>query len=317
MFFLEGYGRSLPRIKALEQNISVTLISSHQALIEPKPQMPGLIYIGGAHLKPPEELPEKIQDFLDGARHGAIIFSLGSALEIKNMPIGKLRIFANVFKKLKQRIIMKFEDPLVPALPPNVITMKWLPQADILAHKNVVLFITSGSNLAIQEAVSSQVPVLVIPFFGEQLANGKRAERAGYGLVLRFSDLSAMSLSTKITELITNSGYKERTRLVSEIFLDNIVSPLENAVYWMEYVLEHNGATFLKSSSIEMSWITQGLYDVYLGYIIALVVLIYFVRTMVKILRVHTENIQTKIKSAKSLGALVVPDKPRRSKTSY
>lgn len=212
---------------------------------------------------------------------------------------------------------MKYEDPLVPSLPPNVMTMKWLRQADILAHKNVILLITSGSNLAIQEAVSSNVPLLVIPFFGEQFANAKRVERAGYGQVLRFQDLSAMTLGGKITELITNTGYKERIKAVSKVFLDNIVPPMDEAMYYIDYVLEHNGAMYLKSSSIGMSWIKQGLYDVYLGFTLSAIALVFIVKKFLGLLHKNyaLTNVQARLRA--SQGALAVADKTRRSKTSY
>lgn len=58
---LKNYGRALPSLKSLEQNITVTLVNTHIALSEPKPRMPGLVYIGGAHLKQPEPLPGRIQ----------------------------------------------------------------------------------------------------------------------------------------------------------------------------------------------------------------------------------------------------------------
>lgn len=39
--------------------------------------MPGIVNIGGAHIKSGKPLPENIQKFLDGAKDGAIYFSLG------------------------------------------------------------------------------------------------------------------------------------------------------------------------------------------------------------------------------------------------
>lgn len=105
--------------------------------------MPGVVYVGGAHIKPPNALPQNLQDFIDQAEHGVILFSLGAYLQSSEMPKEKIEIFLNVFSKLKQRVIWKFEDEAIKT-PPNVLVKKWLPQSDILSHENVVLFITHG-----------------------------------------------------------------------------------------------------------------------------------------------------------------------------
>lgn len=58
------------------------------------------------------------------------------------MPKEKLDMFLNTFKKLKQRILWKWEDDNLPGKPNNVMTAKWLPQTDILGsyktNKNIV-----------------------------------------------------------------------------------------------------------------------------------------------------------------------------------
>jgi len=46
---------------------------------------------------------------------------------------------------------------------------KWLPQSDILAHKNVVLFITHGGLFGTQEGLYRGVPMLFIPLYGDQV----------------------------------------------------------------------------------------------------------------------------------------------------
>lgn len=54
---------------------------------------------------------------------------------------------------------------------------KWLPQSDILAHPNGGLFGTF-------ESVDRGIPLLIIPFFGDQSRNGHQVENVGYGRML-------------------------------------------------------------------------------------------------------------------------------------
>jgi glucuronosyltransferase len=48
------------------------------------------------------------------------------------MPEEYRKVFVNVFSRLKQRVIWKWETETMPDLPPNVKLSKWLPQQDIL-----------------------------------------------------------------------------------------------------------------------------------------------------------------------------------------
>lgn len=105
--------------------------------------MPGIVHVGGAHIKPPKPLQSKIQEYIDKSEHGVIFFTLGSFLESSKMPKEKIEILMKTFGKLKQRVIWKFEDESY-EVPSNVLVSKWLPQSDILAHPNVILFITHG-----------------------------------------------------------------------------------------------------------------------------------------------------------------------------
>lgn len=133
----------MPKVEELYRNISLILVNSHRSTSKPRPLMPGIVYVGGAHIKPPKPLPLEIQEFIDNSEHGVILFSLGSTLKSSNLPEARVQLFLKAFSKLKQRVIWKYEDESL-EVPPNVLIKKWLPQSDILAHSNVVLFITHG-----------------------------------------------------------------------------------------------------------------------------------------------------------------------------
>lgn len=60
------------------------------------------------------------------------------------MPKERLNAFIETFRLLKQKVLWKFENETLPNMPSNVMIRKWLPQNDVLAHKNVILFLTHG-----------------------------------------------------------------------------------------------------------------------------------------------------------------------------
>jgi glucuronosyltransferase len=93
-----------------------------------------MIEIGGMQmLDKPDHLSEDVQKWLDEAKDGAIWFSLGSNVKSSELPVDKLNAFINVFSKLKQRILLKWEAGELPRKLENVLTVKWVPsQADVL-----------------------------------------------------------------------------------------------------------------------------------------------------------------------------------------
>lgn len=105
----------------------------------------------------------------DASDTGAIFFSLGSYVKSVDMPRDKLNAFLETFAKLKQKVLWKYEDESIKNLPLNVMIRKWLPQSDILAHKNLILFITHGGVFGKQEGLYHGVPMLMIPFYGDQV----------------------------------------------------------------------------------------------------------------------------------------------------
>lgn len=112
-----------------------------------------VISIGGAHIKPAKPLPTDIKKFIDEAKHGVIYFSLGTIVQSSKLPKEKLAAFFDTFKNLKQRVLWKFEDESLPGIPSNVMVRKWLPQNDILAHPNMVLFISHGGLFGTSESL--------------------------------------------------------------------------------------------------------------------------------------------------------------------
>lgn len=214
------------------------------------------------------------QEFLDGASaEGVIYFSFGSCIRSIDMPEDKLAAFIETFRSLKQKVLWKFENDTMTNLPPNVMIRKWLPQSDILAHKNVKLFLTHGGAFGTQEGIYHGVPMVFIPIYSDQFRNAKRCVDAGYAEMLRFVDVTADNVLQKVRTVLNDSKYAHRTNEISALFRDNPIDPMEEAMYWIEFTARHPGTKVFKSNGANLPWYVHLQLDI----VAALVVAIYLV----------------------------------------
>jgi glucuronosyltransferase len=259
-------GGRLPSVQELERKISLHLVNSHPALSYPRPKMPGMIDIAGIHIQPTKPLPADIQEFLDGASEGAIIVSFGSFLKLSKLPLDTYKAFVNAFSSIKQRVLWKWEGESRKDFPSNIMAKSWLPQADILAHKNVKLMIGHGGVFGLQEALYYAVPMIIFPSYGDQHLNGFKLERGGLGVLQSIKNLTSESLLDSINQIIYNSSYYENVKMKSEIFRTNQNSPLDTAIYWIEYVLKFKGAEHLQSHARNIPWFRYMSLDIALAF---------------------------------------------------
>ncbi|XP_020804449.1 UDP-glucuronosyltransferase 2B20-like [Drosophila serrata] len=266
----------VPKVKDMERQISVMLLNSHAPLTTARPTVDAMVPVGGMHIYPPKALPQDMQDFLDGAGEaGAIYFSLGSNVQSKDMPPEMLRLFLRVFGSLRQRILWKFEDESIGQLPANVMVRKWLPQADILAHRQVKVFITHGGLFGLQEGVHYAVPMLGIPIYCDQHLNIHQAVLGGYAISLQFQSITEDILRQSLLQLLHNGTYKENIQRVSNIWRDRPQEPRRTAVYWIEYVIRYGGAPHMRSAGLDLNW-----FQFYLLDVIAFVVVVFIAGIM-------------------------------------
>lgn len=294
---LEHFGHlngPLPKVSDLERQISVMLLNSHAPLTTARAKVPGLIQVGGLHIKEPKPLPSDLQKFLDDAHDGAIYFSLGTNLRSADMPKDKLRAILSVFRSMKQRIIWKYEDESIQDLPSNVMIKSWLPQSDILAHPNVKVFITHGGLLGTQEGVHRAVPMLGIPIYCDQHLNMNKAVLGGYAVKLYFPNVTESSFRWALNELLHKPEYKVNMDRVSSVFRDRPISSLKESAFWIEYVIRHKGATHLRSAGLELSWSSFALLDV-VGFVLGVLLVSIWVIKKAILLVCHNSGLKKKV----------------------
>ncbi|XP_062551807.1 UDP-glycosyltransferase UGT5-like [Armigeres subalbatus] len=253
----------LPSVEELERNVSVILSNNHIISFRPRPKMIGMVDIAGLHIRPPNDLPLDIKKFIESTSRGTIYINFGTFLRSSAMPIKTLEVFLQVFRNLPQyKFLWKWESDEIPNLPSNVLLRKWIPQNDVLAHPSIKLFITHGGIFGAQEAIRWGRPMLFVPFYGDQHGNAMKLQRAGIGLTMTIANITVEEFEGRVRRIVENPNFQNDVNRLSKLFTDNPTDPLEEAIFWIEYVVRHRGATHLKSAAVKMPWYQYLLLDI-------------------------------------------------------
>ena len=80
--------------------------------------------------------------------------------------------------------------------------------------------------------------------------------------MLDWSNFTEDHLHEAINKVVENRDIGDAIGKMSELFRDQKEHPVERAVWWIEYIMRHNGAPFLKPKSMDMEWYEYNLMDV-------------------------------------------------------
>ncbi|XP_011858394.1 PREDICTED: UDP-glucuronosyltransferase 2B1-like [Vollenhovia emeryi] len=274
-------GHAIRPLHEIEKDsINILLINSYCAFELAIPLPPNSLEIGGLHVQPiaGDEVvtyPKNVHVFLDEAKSGAIVISFGTNVRWKSVGLDKIKAVILALSKLKQRVLWKLDiEGDIGAsfqMPDNVMALKWIPQKEVLSHKNVKAVWMHAGLLSTQEAIWEGIPMIVTPFFMDQKSNAEVLVAKGVGIRLDFKILSTQSVLHAIEKILYNKSYTRNMKRLSSEFRDRPIPPLDLAVWSIEYTARHpNGslATLLRSQS----WMVQNQIDVY-----AVLFLIFFI----------------------------------------
>ena len=261
----------------------------------PVPRMPNVFYVGGLVTRQANlvGIPDDLLRFADGAHHGLIIASFGTT--IAHIPNATVRVFLDSFRRIPQRVIWKYLEPIDCAVPDNVLIRKWIPQNDLLGHRNTRLFITHCGSNGQYEALFHGVPMLGFPFTADQPYNARRMTKKGFGLRMDMASTSSDELVNNINELITNVTFKNNIQKASAIFRD-FQHPRQRAAFWVNHIMKY-GAEHLTSEARHLAWYQVLMLDVMVAILAAVVVILYCLYTCAKLLWRHCGHVTLKVKA--------------------
>ncbi|XP_017304098.2 UDP-glucuronosyltransferase 2B10-like [Diaphorina citri] len=266
-----------PTIQEMARNKSILLLTNSWLYQYPRPVFPNTINVGPTHIGDTKPLPEDLATWIEGAEKGVIYFSLGSNMRSASLEESKRSAILTTFAKFPQyRVIWKWEEEQLPGLPSNVICRKWLPQHDLLAHPKIKLFITQGGLQSLQESVYFEVPLIGIPFFGDQDYNVKIIKNLGIGTYMDFDSVSTEVLYNLMKEVLYNTSYMDTVKRISALSKTQMMSPRDTAVWWIEYVLKSGGnLRHLQPDHWDMPWYQYFGLDVFLVLLSPVILVLY------------------------------------------
>lgn len=198
----QKFGNDIPSVKDLAKETSVLFVNQHFSFHGAYPLGPRVIELGGLHIGSPQPLDLELQKFMDGAEHGVILISWGSIVRAETLPLPMLDGMLKAIRRLKQRVIWKWENDTIPDKPDNLYISKWLPQRDILCHPKVKAFMSHAGLMGSSEAVYCGVPVIATPMYGDQFLNAAAFVRRGMGVILHLKDINENNVIKSVKKIL-------------------------------------------------------------------------------------------------------------------
>ncbi|XP_018548022.1 UDP glucuronosyltransferase 5 family, polypeptide D1 [Lates calcarifer] len=250
-------------IISLLQEADIWLFRSDFVFEFPRPTMPNVVYIGGFQCKPAQPLPADLEEFVQSAgEHGVIIMTLGTL--VNALPKEVADEIASVFAKMPQKVIWRHIGERPSTLGNNTLIVDWMPQKDLLGHPQIKVFVAHGGTNGVQEAIYHGVPVLGIPLFFDQYDNLLRLQERGAAKILQLGDINGRSFEQGLNEVLHQDSYRQNIQRLSRLHRDQPMTPMDQAIFWVEYVMRHKGAPHLRTEAYKMPWYSYYCVDVLL-----------------------------------------------------
>ncbi|KAI5745163.1 hypothetical protein M8J76_008776 [Diaphorina citri] len=147
---------------------------------------------------------------------------------------------------------------------------------NLRTHPNVKLFIMQGGLQSLQEAVYFEVPMIGIPFFGDQEYNVKIIKNLGVGSYIDYDSINNENFYNLMKEILYNRSYMDTVKRISALSKTQMMSPRDTAVWWIEYVLKSGGnLRHLQPDHWDMPWYQYFGVDVYFVLLSPVILILY------------------------------------------
>ncbi|XP_005100238.2 UDP-glucuronosyltransferase 1A5-like [Aplysia californica] len=235
-----------PRISTREimSQAEIFILESDPIMDFARPQLPNTKFVGSTAGNPPKELKQPFKSFMEKSVNGVVVVTFGSSiLEVPDYISSKM---VSAFLKLKQNVVwrVKLQSPD----PGEILTSSWVPQNDLLGHKNTKLFVSHCGMNGQYEGMYHAVPTLCLPFESDMPYNAQRGVAKGFGLradIREVTDIQLLALMRKMLE------YKKNVQKALNLYKELYKLPVNETAFWLDHVMKYDGA-YMRSAGQNM-----------------------------------------------------------------
>lgn len=291
------FGRDVPDLWDIESNADLLLINTYEALGNSRPVGRTTIFLGGIHATSERKtLPQDLKHFMDESYSGIVYVNLDSATLKAFVETERLEKFVNILENLNLDILWNLNElPFEVNMTRRLYQSAVIPQEDVLAHPNTRLFITTGSQRDIEDAIHHTVPVLGFSFSSTLEHYLLQIEKHNAGIVSHFDLESSITILSKMEEIAQNDMYKLNMLRLNQLVTDAPQIPRDRAVWWIEYVMRHRGTNHLRSPWDKLSWFQYLLMDVMLSIVLATLSVITTIVVIVVKIRRYSKSLPVEL----------------------
>ena len=240
----------------------------------PRVLLPLTEYVGPIISRSPSPLTPDLAEWLGRREPGSVVYvSMGStailtAGEAESIVGGASRANLSVVWSLRrsnQHVLERLTFD-----PESVLVVDWAPQLALLRHPSIHSAVLHGGMGGVQEALSCGIPIIVVPFFGDQLENAARVQHHHYGKMIHRHQLTS-DLISRTLRLFDSEVYRRSLWGIQRIYRAD--GGASRAAELLEFYSEV-GYQHLVPSYAKYNWSWVEFYNVDVYSLLALAVLL-------------------------------------------
>ena len=256
----------------LLQNTKFWFVLRENVVNYPTPSMPNMVDVGDLICQPAHPLPSDLQTYMDEATEGVILVSLGTVFE--HIPDQIRDKFCDVFSQVTQKVLWKADESAsFCKLSGNVKRMNWVPQNDILAHKNLRLFIFHCGVNSMIEAIYHAVPIVAFPISVDQPSNAEMVRSHGYGEIVNFKNFTVDTFVKAINNVLESDSIRENVQKGSSVIRHKSLPAAKRISFWVNHVHKFGGE-HLRTAAFDLNVMQFLMMDIFLFIVLVFMILL-------------------------------------------